>query len=211
MDLTFSKPLNQSTILWSKDVKSTHLKVFILNYLHLDSLISEIPSLGLFLPCLSLNFPLCLFGEDWFKHSLWRKQLIHKVVNTCERISCIFPPAIFFFFFLVTPEVCGSSQARDQTHAVTWTRAAARPDPQPTVPQWNFLLLSFRQNLSISWRGLPELYLKHPCCLIRSYSLYHFKSLYHLSLTEIVYLFIICFSYSNKQRTVSPEHTTVLA
>lgn len=189
MDLTFSKPLNQSTILWSKDVKSTHLKVFILNYLHLDSLISEIPSLGLFLPCLSLNFPLCLFGEDWFKHSLWRKQLIHKVVNTREPvnwISCTFASA-------------------------NLNQSAARPDPQPTVPQWNFLLLSFRQNLSISWRGLPELYLKHPCCLIRSYSLYHFKSLYHLSLTEIVYLFIICFSYSNKQRTVSPEHTTVLA
>ena len=43
--------------------------------------------------------------------------------------------SFYLFSFLATPAACGSSQARDRTHATAVTWAAAVPDPQSTAPQ----------------------------------------------------------------------------
>ena len=45
------------------------------------------------------------------------------------------------FSFLTTPSACGCSQARDPTHDTAATRdtAVTAWDPQPAVPQGNFL------------------------------------------------------------------------
>ena len=80
--------------------------------------------------------------------------MCHRITNTASKKDKSQPFWLFnfFFFFLAAPAACGSSQARDQTHAtaVTGIAAVTTPDSEPAVPQGNSSTFQFFNTLAIT-------------------------------------------------------------
>ena len=79
--------------------------------------------------------------------------MCHRITNTASKKDKSQPfDFSISFFFLAAPAACGSSQARDQTHAtaVTGIAAVTTPDSEPAVPQGNSSTFQFFNTLAIT-------------------------------------------------------------